>query len=83
MRSGSIRPPRLSFRFTRPTSAFAKEEQRDFGRDALLALNFCRIHRTLSVSRAMDAGVTDRLWEIGDIVGVLQAFESRTAASSS
>jgi hypothetical protein len=30
----------------------------------------------------MIAGVTDRLWKIGDIVGVLEAFENRTAAAS-
>jgi hypothetical protein len=31
----------------------------------------------------MAAGVTDRLWEIGNIVSVLEAFENRTAAASS
>ncbi len=37
--------------------------------------NFVRIHKTLRVSPAMAAGVTDRLWEIGDIVKVLEAWE--------
>jgi hypothetical protein len=32
---------------------------------------------------AMATGVTDRLWKIGDIVGVLEAFENRTTADSS
>ena len=42
--------------------------------------NFCRIHKTLRVTPAMAAGVTERLWEIGDIVDVLETFENRRAA---
>ncbi len=37
--------------------------------------NFVRIHKTLRTSPAMAAGVTDRLWEVGDIVNVLEAWE--------
>jgi hypothetical protein len=44
--------------------------------------NFCRIHKTLRVTPAMAAGATDRLWEIRDIVGVLEAFENQTPPSS-
>ena len=33
--------------------------------------NFIRIHQTLRVTPAMEAGVTDRLWDIEDIVGLL------------
>ena len=36
---------------------------------------FCRIHKTLRVTPAMAAGVTDRLWEIGDVVKVLEDWE--------
>jgi len=35
--------------------------------------NFVRIHQTLRTPPAMAAGVTDRLWEIGDIVAVIEA----------
>jgi hypothetical protein len=38
--------------------------------------NFCRIHQTLRITPAMAAGVTDRLWGIGDIVNVLEAWEA-------
>jgi hypothetical protein len=38
--------------------------------------NFVRIHKTLRTTPAMAADVTKRLWEIGDIVGVLEAWES-------
>ena len=40
--------------------------------------NFVRIHKTLRTTPAMAAGVTSRLWEIGDIVGVLEAWENTT-----
>jgi transposase InsO family protein len=30
--------------------------------------NFVRIHRTLRVTPAMAAGVTDRVWAIGDLL---------------
>ena len=33
--------------------------------------NFCRIHQTLRVTPAMVAGVTDHVWEIGDVVDLL------------
>ena len=44
---------------------------------ALFAMyyNFVRIHKTLRTTPAMAAGVTSRLWEIGDIVDVLEAWE--------
>ena len=37
--------------------------------------NFVRIHKTLRTTPAMAAKVTSRLWEIGDIVDVLEAWE--------
>jgi hypothetical protein len=37
------------------------------------AYNFVRIHRTLRMSPAMAAGVTNRLWDVSDIVRVLEA----------
>jgi hypothetical protein len=37
--------------------------------------NFVRIHQTLKVTPAMAAGVTDRLWEMNDVVDLLEAFE--------
>jgi hypothetical protein len=37
--------------------------------------NFVRIHKTLRTTPAMAAGVTSRLWEIGDIANVLEAWE--------
>jgi len=34
--------------------------------------NSVRIHQTLRVTPAMSAGVTDRVWEIADIVRLLE-----------
>jgi hypothetical protein len=38
--------------------------------------NFIRTHKTLRTTPAMAAGVTSRLWEIGDIVDVLEPWEA-------
>jgi len=35
--------------------------------------NFARVHQTLRVTPAMAAGVTDHVWEIEEIVGLLDA----------
>jgi hypothetical protein len=37
--------------------------------------NFVRIHKTLRTTPAMAAGVKSRLWEIGDVVDVLETWE--------
>jgi hypothetical protein len=46
--------------------------------DALFAMyyNFVRIHKTLRVAPAIAAGVTNRLWDVSDIVKVLEDGES-------
>ena len=45
---------------------------------ALFAMyyNFVRVHKTLRVTPAMAANVTKRLWEMSDIVDVLEAWEA-------
>jgi hypothetical protein len=37
--------------------------------------NFVRIHQTLKVTPAMAAGVTDKLWEMEDLVAMLEQRE--------
>ena len=34
--------------------------------------NFCRIHQTLGFTPAMEAGVTDRHWEVSDMVNLVE-----------
>jgi hypothetical protein len=36
-----------------------------------------RIHQTLKITPAMAAGVTKRLWEIADIIKVLEAWKDK------
>jgi len=64
-------------RFTRLTNAFSKKAENHAHAVALFALyhNFVRIHKTPRTTPAMAAGVSSRLWEIGDIVEVLEAWE--------
>ena len=61
-------------RFTRLTNAFSKKIVNHAYAVALhfMYYNFCRIHKTLRVTPAMAAGVTDRLWEISDIVQLVE-----------
>jgi IS1 family transposase len=67
-------------RFTRLTNAFSKKIENHAHSVALFAMyyNFVRIHKTLRTTPAMAANVTKRLWEIGDIVDVLEAWENTT-----
>ena len=60
-------------RFTRLTNAFSKKVENHTTTMALhfMHYNFARIHQTLRVTPAMAAGVTDHVWEIGEIVGLL------------
>ena len=37
--------------------------------------NFVRIHKTLRVTPAMAAGLADRLWDVRDIVALVEATE--------
>lgn len=66
-------------RFTRLTNAFSKKLENHAHSVALFATyhNFVRIHKTLRVTPAMAAGVTDKLWEISDIVAILEAAEPK------
>ncbi len=69
-------------RFTRLTNAFSKKMENHAATIALHSMyyNFVRIHQTLKMSPAMAAGVTDKLWEISDVVQVLEDFEARRKA---
>lgn len=60
-------------RFTRLTNAFSKKIEAHIAALAIhyMHYNFVRIHQTLRVTPAMAAGVTDRVWDIGDLVGLL------------
>jgi IS1 family transposase len=70
-------------RFTRLTNAFSKKIENLAYQVALhqMFYNFVRIHQTLRVTPAMAAGVTTRLWDLGDIVAVIEAWETEQATA--
>ena len=41
--------------------------------------NFVRIHQTLNFTPAMVAGITSKLWEMSDMLQVLEAWEAARA----
>ncbi len=63
-------------RFTRLTNAFSKKLDNHIHALALYFAfyNFCRIHKTLRVTPAMAARITDRLWSLDDIVAKIDAM---------
>jgi hypothetical protein len=65
-------------RMTRLTNAFSKKMENHAHAMALhfLYYNFVRIHKTLKTTPAMATGVTDRLWEVMDMVEVLEVWEA-------
>ncbi len=65
-------------RFTRLTNAFSKKVENHAHAFALNAMyyNFVRIHTTLKVTPAMAAGVTNKLWEMKDLVALIEATET-------
>lgn len=66
-------------RFTRLTNAFSKKIDNLKHAVALhfMYYNFVRQHQTLRVSPAMAAGVTDHLWELEDIVKLIEEKEDK------
>lgn len=62
-------------RFTRLTNAFSKKIENLEHAVSLhfMYYNFCRIHQSLRVTPAMAAGVTGKLWEIEDILNLLNS----------
>src|SRR5436189_5026714 len=62
-------------RFTRLTNAFSKKVENHAAAVALwfMYYNFCRVHQTLRVTPAMEAGISDHVWSIEELVGLLEA----------
>jgi hypothetical protein len=58
-------------RFTRLTNGFSKKIENHIYAVALFYMhyNFCRIHASLRVTPAMEAGITDHVWTIEEMLG--------------
>lgn len=60
-------------RFTRLTNAFSKKIENHAYAVALhfMYMNYVRIHQTLRVTPAMEAGLSDHAWDIAELVGII------------
>lgn len=60
-------------RFTRLTNGFSKKLDNHGHAVALhfMYYNFCRVHRTLRVTPAMEAGIADHVWALDELVALL------------
>lgn len=60
-------------RMTRLTNAFSKKIENQAHAVALhfMHYNFCRVHQTLRVTPAMEAKVSDHVWSLEEIAGLL------------
>jgi IS1 family transposase len=68
-------------RFTRLTNAFSKKIDNHMHQVALFYMhyNFCRVHQTLRVTPAMEAGISQHAWTIGEIVALSHNLTARAA----
>ena len=59
-------------RFTRLTNGFSKKVENHAYALAIFYMhyNFCRIHMTLRVTPAMEAGLTDHVWTVEETLSV-------------
>jgi IS1 family transposase len=69
-------------RFTRLTNAFSKKVENHAAAVALwfTYYNFCRVHQTLRVTPAMEAGISDHTWTIEEMVKLLDSNLHNIAA---
>ena len=69
-------------RYTRLSNGFSRKIENHAAAVALyyFSYNLIRIHRSLRVTPAMAAGVTDRLWDVSDLVALLEAEEQAKRA---
>jgi IS1 family transposase len=69
-------------RFTRLTNAFSKKIENHGHAVALhfMHYNFCRVHKTLRVTPAMEAGLSDQVWTLEELVGLLDKRKATQAA---
>jgi hypothetical protein len=69
-------------RFARLTNAFSKKVENHAAAAALwfMYYNFCRVHQTLRVTPAMEAGISTHVWNIEEFVGLLERKKLGAAA---
>ena len=62
-----------SRRFTRLTNGFSKKAENHAHAVALhyMHYNYCRVHQTLRVTPAMEAGLTDHVWTLDEVIALV------------
>lgn len=65
-------------RFTRLTNAFSKKIENHYAALSMYFVfyNFCRVHQSLRVTPAMEAGLTDHVWEIEEMLGLVEKYSN-------
>jgi hypothetical protein len=65
-------------RFTRLTNGFSKKVENHEHSVALhfMHYNFCRIHKSLRVTPAMEAGITDHVFELSELIEILDRYSN-------
>lgn len=71
-------------RFTRLTNGFSKKMANLRAAVALYMVhyNFCRIHKTLRVTPAMEIGLVKRVWDLSDLVALLEGQEKAVVGTT-
>lgn len=72
-------------RFTRLTNAFSKKFENHVAMVAFYTVwyNFVRVHKTLRVTPAMQAGLSDHVWEMAEVVALIEESEMLVLAAQS
>jgi len=70
-------------RFTRLTNAFSKKFENHCHMVAIYHAyyNFCRVHQSLRVTPAMEAGLADHVWSIQELITATENNVTRVAAA--
>ncbi len=66
-------------RYTRLTNGHSKKFQNHVAMTTIFmtCYNWCRVHQTLRVTPAMEAGLTDQVWEVEELINLMPAVESK------
>jgi len=69
-------------RFTRLTNGHSKKIDNHRHAVALhyIYYNFCKVHQTLRVTPAMEAGLSDHVWSLEELIGLFAHGEARATA---
>jgi hypothetical protein len=64
-------------RFTRLTNGFSKKVENHEATVAIhmMHYNFCRVHQTLRVTPAMEAGIAKHVWELSELAALVEKEE--------